>query len=165
MAPSLPIAGHVSGLLHPAGYHGGSRRKGHFEGWYVKMVSADRTARVAVIPGVFLAQEEDGPHEAFVQILDGSSGKSWYVPFPIEQFHAAPDKFEVRVGSNTFSEFGVRSARRHDVAAKRREGQGLACGRPSMPALPPEMCTTAAVEPRRAWHDQSPCFECLPGAI
>ncbi len=100
----------LTGLFNPAGYHGGNRSKGHFEGWYVKLVSADREARLAVIPGVFLAAEEDGPHEAFVQILDGSTGKSWYVPYPLEEFSAAPGGLDVRVGPNTFTARGVHLA-------------------------------------------------------
>jgi hypothetical protein len=99
---SLPGSSTLNGLLHPAGYHGAGRDKGHFEGWYVKMVSRDRECRLAVIPGVFLAAQEDGPHEAFVQVLDGSTGRSWYIPFPLSEFEASADRFEVRVGPNTF---------------------------------------------------------------
>jgi len=104
---SLPGSATVTSLLHPSGYHGGSRTKGHFEGWYVKLVSPDKEARLAVIPGVFLAEEDGGPHEAFVQVLDGATGKSWYLPYPVAEFSAAPDRFEVRVGPNTFSSEGV----------------------------------------------------------
>lgn len=107
MALSFPGADRVTGLLNPEGYHGGNLTKGHFEGWYVKLVSADREFRLAVIPGVFLAPEEDGPHEAFVQVLDGATGRSWYVPYPLAEFSAAADQFEVRVGPNTFSSSGV----------------------------------------------------------
>lgn len=107
MRLSLPGADHLRGLLRPEAYHGGSQRKGYFEGWYIKLVSADRSARVAVIPGVFLAEEEDGPHEAFVQVLDGSTGRSWYVPYPLEDFRASTDRFDVRVGPNIFNADGV----------------------------------------------------------
>ena len=107
MALSLPGANHVAGLLHPAGYHGGDRTSQYFEGWYVKLVSADREARLAVIPGIFLAPEEDGPHEAFVQVLDGATGKSWYVAYPREEFAADADSFDLQVGPNRFSAEGV----------------------------------------------------------
>ena len=50
--------------MHPEGYHGHGVTSSYFEGWYVKVVSADRSARYAVIPGVFLAP--DGTGEAFV---------------------------------------------------------------------------------------------------
>lgn len=102
---TLPRPG-VPNLLTPDGYHGGGRRTGHFEGWYVKSVSADRTARLAVIPGVFRSVDPLGPHEAFVQVLDGATGRSWYVGYPLSAFHAAADRFDVRIGPNRFSAEG-----------------------------------------------------------
>lgn len=95
-------------VLTPAGYHGAGRRSKYFEGWYVKLVDARQQARLALIPGVFLAQEDNGPHEGFVQILDGSTGRSWYVPYPMQQFSARDDVFAVQVGPNRFSAGGVR---------------------------------------------------------
>lgn len=94
-------------VLRPAGYHGSGRTSRYFEGWYVKLVDAARDARLAVIPGVFLAPEQDGPHEAFVQVLDGDSGRSWYQPYPLAEFIAAPDRFAVQIGPNRFSSGGV----------------------------------------------------------
>ncbi|MCU0296044.1 MAG: hypothetical protein MUF33_13875 [Candidatus Nanopelagicales bacterium] len=94
-------------VLKPAGYHGDGRRSKYFEGWYVKLVDPDQDARLAVIPGVFLAPEDDGPHEAFVQVLDGRSGRSWYVPYPMSDFVADPEHFAVQVGPNRFSTAGV----------------------------------------------------------
>lgn len=94
-------------VLKPDGYHGAGRRAKYFEGWYVKLVDAGREARLAVIPGVFFAPEPDGPHEAFVQVLDGSTGRSWYTPYPMSQFTARSDTFAVQIGPNRFSRGGV----------------------------------------------------------
>jgi len=41
----------LGSTMHPDGYHGVHARAGFFEGWYVKLVSANRTVRLAVIPG------------------------------------------------------------------------------------------------------------------
>ena len=95
-------------VLTPAGYHGQRKRTKYFEGWYVKLVDARQEARLALIPGVFLAQEADGPHEAFVQVLDGATGRSWYVPYPQSEFTARSETFAVQVGPNRFSNGGVR---------------------------------------------------------
>jgi tocopherol cyclase len=103
--------------MHPEGFHGARRvrramvgrpsRGSFFEGWYVKLISADRTARLALIPGVFLS--EDGKtQEAFVQVLDGESGETAYHRFEIAQFAAAERAFDVRVGSNRFTSTGAR---------------------------------------------------------
>ncbi len=94
-------------VLKPAGYHGNGRQSKYFEGWYVKLVDPSQDARLALIPGVFLAPEPDGPHEAFVQVLDGASGRSWYVPYPMSEFTAHTDTFAVQVGPNRFSTGGV----------------------------------------------------------
>jgi hypothetical protein len=104
-----PIA-FVRGLRRPEAFHGARERSGFFEGWYVKLVSADRRQRWAVIPGVFRGLEtgtRDTRDEAFVQVLDGSSGRSWYHAFPSSSFHASSERFEVSVAGSRFSPEGV----------------------------------------------------------
>jgi hypothetical protein len=104
-------------VLHPAGFNGAAALRRHargatsrgsfFEGWYVKVVSADRSVRLAVIPGVFLS--DDGRiAEAFVQVLDGISGRTEYHAFPLAEFRADTHRFDVQVGANRFTEDGIR---------------------------------------------------------
>ncbi|MFC4068673.1 tocopherol cyclase family protein [Actinoplanes subglobosus] len=95
----------VRSTLHPEGFHGQRETRGFFEGWYVKLVSADRGHRWAVIPGVFLGL--DGDDEAFVQVLDGTTGRSWYQRYDRSQFAARPDAFDVTVGPNRFTAEGM----------------------------------------------------------
>lgn len=99
----------LGSTMHPDGFHGRHARAGFFEGWYVKLISEDRTARLAVIPGIFLGG--DGPagrhDEAFVQVLDGVTGRSWYETFDATEFHAATDRFDVTIGPNRFSDKGI----------------------------------------------------------
>lgn len=97
----------ITGLRHPEAFHGAGRTSDFFEGWYIKLVSADTSQRWAVIPGIFLGLGGSQTSEAFVQLLDGSTGRSWYHRFPVEQFEAASDRFEVSVGDNRFSPSGV----------------------------------------------------------
>lgn len=92
--------------LHPEGFHGSREIRGFFEGWYVKLVSADRRRRWAVIPGLFLGVDGD-VDEAFVQVLDGASGRSWYQRYDRSQFHAREDGFDVVVGPNRFTAAGM----------------------------------------------------------
>ena len=106
-------AAYVRGVRHPEAFHGHGVRHSFFEGWYIKLVSADRSQRWAVIPGVFRGLNTDqGAHEhsrdeAFVQVLDGLTGRSWYHPFPIDAFSASDREFDVTVGPNRFSSTGV----------------------------------------------------------
>jgi hypothetical protein len=91
-------------ILHPEGFHGNGLTRRYFEGWYVKVVTADRARRWAFIPGLFLSA--DGKAEAFIQILDGVTAETWFVPYPREQFTAQEDSFDVRVGRSHFSASG-----------------------------------------------------------
>ncbi|MDA8434462.1 MAG: tocopherol cyclase family protein [Actinomycetales bacterium] len=97
--------GLLTGVRHPEGFHGAGVTSSYFEGWYVKLVSADRRSRWAVIPGVFL--DPRGGGEAFVQVLDGATGASWYHRYDESEFGADDDRFAVRVGPNRFSDRGV----------------------------------------------------------
>lgn len=98
----------LRGVRHPEAFHGHGVDDGFFEGWYVKLVSADRAQRWAVIPGVFRGLGGDRARdEAFVQVLDGASGRSWYHRFAPEQFEASAERFEVLVGANRFGAHGV----------------------------------------------------------
>ncbi len=86
--------------LNPAMYHGAGKRPPFFEGWYFKLVDAAETRRYAVIPGVFLG---DGAH-AFIQVLNGTTAESRYYRFDLADFHASEHVFDIRIGSNAFSE-------------------------------------------------------------
>ncbi|MGB8020968.1 MAG: tocopherol cyclase family protein [Candidatus Nanopelagicales bacterium] len=103
-------------VLRPAGFHGSRqlrahargrrRRRSFFEGWYVKLVDADRGTRLAVIPGVFLS-EDGSVAEAFVQVLDGSTGATAYHRFHLAEFRAERHRFDVRIGANRFDAAGM----------------------------------------------------------
>ena len=92
----------MRGILHPERYHGSPRKRGpFFEGWYYKLVDASERQRWAVIPGIFLG-ERDASREAFVQVLDGSTGRATYHAYRTDEFRAARDAFDVRVGASRF---------------------------------------------------------------
>ncbi len=96
---------YLTTTFHPEGFHGKGRTRRYFEGWYLKCVSADLRHRWAFIPGIFL-----GPHgggEAFVQVLDGSTNRSWFHQFQLSEFRAEEDRFDVQVGANRFGAAGL----------------------------------------------------------
>ena len=47
-----------------------------------------------------------GADEAFVQVLDGTNGRSWYHRFPASEFSAAATGVDIRVGPHHFSSTG-----------------------------------------------------------
>jgi hypothetical protein len=89
----------------PAMYHGHGLTRDFFEGWYFKFADAAERRVWAVIPGVFLAAAERAGQEshAFVQTLNGRTGETHYYRYPFSAFSAAPDAFDVRIGSNRFT--------------------------------------------------------------
>jgi len=103
-----PMA-YLRGARHPEAFHGRGAGRPFFEGWYVKLVTADRAQRWAVIPGLFRGDGSAAMpvDEAFVQVLDGVSGRSWYHRFDLSEFSASERGFDVRVGPNRFAATGV----------------------------------------------------------
>jgi hypothetical protein len=93
--------------LHPAWYQGQGRRPPYFEGWYYKLVDSIGQHRLAVIPGIFRSANPDESH-AFVQILDGASGKATYHQYPVRDFQAAERTLDIRVGPNGFTSEQIR---------------------------------------------------------
>ena len=85
--------------LQPGMYHGHNKKPPYFEGWYFKLVSRDETQRVAVIPGIILGQKA----HAFIQVLNGVSGHSTYHTYPVEEFWASQENFDVRIGGSRFT--------------------------------------------------------------
>lgn len=102
-----PLA-HLRAVRRPAAYHGDGVRGGYFEGWYVRLVSADLVHRWALIPGVFRSSVPGGVDEAFVQVIDGSTGRTAYHRFAVDEFRASASEFRVSIGPNHFDSTGVR---------------------------------------------------------
>jgi tocopherol cyclase len=93
--------------MHPEWYHGHDKRPPFFEGWYYKLVDASGRHRYAIIPGIFLSNDPD-QHHAFVQVLDGVTGKVTYHRYPAQSFHAAKNALDVYVGPNHFAHEFIR---------------------------------------------------------
>ena len=96
----------------PILYQGSNRRDSYFEGWYFKsstktsVSSSGRARTVSFIPGI--SRSRAGDH-AFVQMIDGASGKTRYFSFPVSEFSAKDNPFQVCIGSNSFSFSGLKA--------------------------------------------------------
>ncbi len=88
-------------LWNPDMYHGWGRTRRYFEGWYFKLVSADESTALAVIPGI--SMDEHGNRHAFVQVMDGKACTAAYHRFDAGNFQPSPRRFELQLGSNFFS--------------------------------------------------------------
>jgi len=86
---------------NPDMYHGWGRTRRYFEGWYFKIVNADQSAALAVIPGISMT--EAGERHAFIQVMDGMACTAQYHPFPAGQFQPSHREFDLQLGPNSFS--------------------------------------------------------------
>lgn len=93
-------------ILRPEIYHGRNKRPPFFEGWYFKIVDRSGRHRFAFIPGVFLHPNPTSQH-AFIQVLDGTSGPSYYHRYPFSDLEASAEAFDIRIGTNRFTAHGM----------------------------------------------------------
>ncbi len=87
-------------LFHPEVFQGNLKRNNYFEGWYLKHVSQDFRHVLSFIPGISLAKND---HHAFIQVLDGVSGQSWYTRYELSRFEWNRKRFSIRIGDSFFS--------------------------------------------------------------
>jgi len=76
--------------------------KNYFEGWYFKVIDFGQKAPLAVIPGVSFQKDGKDAH-AFIQVMDARHGHAHYFRFPLSEFRASNDSFQVWIGDNYFS--------------------------------------------------------------
>lgn len=93
-------------VWHQEAYQGTHRKKGYFEGWYLKLIDAPRKVVFALIPGVSIGTDGQDSH-AFIQLINAVSGKTEYFRFALESFSADLKKFDVRIGDNHFWDGGA----------------------------------------------------------
>lgn len=103
--------------MQPLAFHGSKKRGPFFEGWYYKNISMDGLQRWSIIPGVYIGSNPEDSH-SFIQVMNGVSGKSWYLESPLNDFHAEKEKFQVSIGNNEFSQGSLKlSIEREDFRA------------------------------------------------
>jgi hypothetical protein len=138
--------------LNPGMYHGWGKKPPFFEGWYFKLVSADGKQKVAVIPGVILGKDA----HAFIQVLEGVSGKTAYHTFPLEVFQADHRKFAFLVGQNCFDG--------HGISLNTETGEGRISGQIRFGKLTPWPVTLQSPG-IMGWYAWVPRMECYHGVL
>lgn len=92
-------------VYQPILFQGSLKKDKYFEGWYFKQVSANREHVLSFIPGVSFTKNDK---HAFIQVIDGISGKTWNVRYPLSAFRFVKNKFEIGVGNSLFTGNGIR---------------------------------------------------------
>ncbi len=89
-------------ILNPPMFQGDLKKKQYFEGWYFKLIDQKEENFYAFIPGVSLDKKNKSSH-CFIQMLDGRTGEPFYFEYPLREFWASSEDFEVRIGKSYFS--------------------------------------------------------------
>lgn len=91
-------------LFRPEIFQGNLKKKNYFEGWYFKHVAQNGKHVFSFIPGISLTQND---RHAFIQFIDGISGQTAYVRYPLSAFKYSTTKLEVEIENCRFSEDGI----------------------------------------------------------
>lgn len=87
-------------VFKPEVFQGSTGNKNYFEGWYFKHVSKDLKNVYSFIPGISL--NSDNPH-SFIQVINGISGATQYIEYPVSAFAFDKKEFWVKVGDSVFT--------------------------------------------------------------
>lgn len=87
-------------IFKPEVFQGNLRSKAYFEGWYFKNVSEGAGEIWSFIPGISLNRSD--PH-AFIQAINGMTGFTKYLEYPLSKFSASKKKLLVRIGDSVFT--------------------------------------------------------------
>ncbi len=88
-------------VFNPEVFQGRLSKKHYFEGWYFKHVSKDLEQVYSFIPGISLNPEK--PH-AFIQVINGITGNTQYIEYPLSSFSFSRKNFRVQVGESIFTD-------------------------------------------------------------
>lgn len=86
-------------LFRPWIFQGNLKGNHYFEGWYYKHVSSGENHVLSFIPGVSLTKSD---RHAFIQVIDGIHGQTWYFRYPLEDFSYNSDGYLCKTGRSVF---------------------------------------------------------------
>ena len=87
-------------LYNPEVFQGSFRKKRYFEGWYFKHVTRDPSHTFSFIPGVSLSENDS---HSFIQIMNGYTGKTSYIKYPLKEFKWDKKRMLIQVGTSEFT--------------------------------------------------------------
>ena len=92
-------------ILKPEVFQGSKKRKNYFEGWYYKIITADKKHAIAFIAGISYPKAGKDNH-AFVQFFDDRTGKTGYYRYVDSDFRASKEEVDIKLGKNHFCKTG-----------------------------------------------------------
>jgi hypothetical protein len=95
------IGRRVKSFFNPERFQGWNKKANYFEGWYFKVVNADRSYAYAFIPGI--AMDGNNNRHSFIQALDGIKKTAKYHKYNFSDFSSSSDDFTVEIKNNKFA--------------------------------------------------------------
>ena len=89
-------------MFTPLAFQGNLNKNRYFEGWYFKHVSKNREHVLSFIPGIAITKTDK---HVFIQIINGISGKTWNITYPLSEFKFSKKNFEIKVDPTLKSRF------------------------------------------------------------
>lgn len=91
---------------YPVAFQGSLKKNNYYEGWYNKIVDKNRKVSYAFIPTIAI-NNKSNTSQAFIQILNGQTGKMNYIRYSLEKFtNLSNNDFAIRINNNYFSTNG-----------------------------------------------------------
>ena len=97
----------IKEIYNPEIFQGHRKTNRYFEGWYFKLADRQTENVFAVIPGVSISDIKNDSH-SFIQVMDGINAKSRYFRFDFKDFTYSTDRFNISIGSNSFSDTNLK---------------------------------------------------------
>ena len=91
-------------IWQPEIFQGNLKKKNYFEGWYFKIVDKAEKHALAIIPGIALSRSQS---HAFIQVLSSHNRTARYFSYPVDQFAASKNDFDLKIGTSSFSLEGL----------------------------------------------------------
>ncbi len=88
-------------LYKPPVFQGNLKKEHYFEGWYFKHVSEGLDNVISIIPGISL--NDNDPH-SFIQVINGATGESYYVSYPVSEFSWKRSRLFLKIGDSVFTD-------------------------------------------------------------
>ncbi|MBK9390877.1 MAG: hypothetical protein IPN68_12015 [Bacteroidetes bacterium] len=88
-------------IFKPELFQGSLQTNNYFEGWYFKHVSKNLNNVYSFIPGISLSDND--PH-SFIQVINGITGKTCYITYPVNEFKWEKDKLFLKIGNSVFTD-------------------------------------------------------------
>ena len=139
-------------LFHPPVFQGRKNPRSYFEGWYYKHVDAGGEHIWSIIFGVSWSNDS----HSFIQVIEGKTGKTDYVRYPLEDFSYEKKKLNISIGNNRITDSSI------DLDLKGEHFEISGSLKYHEPVSFPQKILAPGI---MGWYSYAPFMECYHGVV